>query len=80
MFSVFKFLHQTHKVRLFEESKENQSRFPLDVIEKYNEGYRKLFMKNKLCSRLLYFVYKNYLYDYCPLVKPRYRKEIIVKV
>ena len=79
-YAVFNFLHQTHKARFSAEKNSDKVKHPFDAIEKYNEEYRELFMKNDLCSRMFYFVYKNYLVDYTPCVKNRYQKEIIIKV
>ncbi|CAI2384123.1 unnamed protein product [Moneuplotes crassus] len=74
---VFRYLHQSHKSR-FPGLKEDPT--PLDAIEKYNEHYRSLYMKDDFGARLLYFVFKNFTPEYCLLVKSRYQREIAEKV
>ncbi|CAI2380198.1 unnamed protein product [Moneuplotes crassus] len=74
---VFRYLHQSHKSRFPGLS---DKAIPLDAIEKYNEHFRSLYMKDDFGARLLYFVFKNFTYEYCLLVKPRYRQEITEKV
>ena len=74
---LFRYVHQTHK------SKSNGNELedsPFEVIEKYNENYRKLFMTDITWAQMFYFVYKNYLDIYCSLVKPKYRKEVITLI
>ncbi|CAI2378390.1 unnamed protein product [Moneuplotes crassus] len=74
---VFRYLHQSHKSRFPGLSKEPT---PLDAIEKYNENYRSLYMKDDFGARLLYFVFKNFTPEYCLLIKSRYQREIAEKV
>lgn len=77
---VFEYLHQSHKIRFFGSDAATGWETVLNVIEKYNEHTRSLFMKDDFGARLVYFVFKNFLREYCLLVKPRYQKEITEKV
>ena len=74
---LFKYLHQTHKPRLNESVLEDS---PFEVIEKYNENFRKLYMTDITCAQMFYFVYKNFIDVYCSLVKPKYRKEVVTLI
>ena len=76
--NLFRFVHQCHKLTLTNFDRTQHS--PYDVIEKYNELHRKLFMTNFTWSRLVYFVYQNFLEEYSCLVKPKYRKEIVTMI
>lgn len=76
---LFRFVHQSHKAK-YKTGLDWEGESPFEAIEKYNEHYRRLFMKHYLCSRMLYFVFKNYLSEYCKLVKPKYKKEVITLV
>ena len=75
---LFRFIHQTHKSKLniCEEFAES----PFEVIEKFNDLYKKLFMTNFTCARLLYFVFQNFLEVYSSNVKPVYSKEVITMI
>ena len=75
---LFKFIHQTHKSKF--EDVVDKIDSPYDVIEKYNEHYRELFMTDTTCSRMFYFVYKNFLNEYISLVKQVYRKEVVTMI
>ena len=74
---LFRFVHQTHKSKLH--GVEDQAS-PFEVIEKYNEYYRRLFMTDISCSQMFYFVYKNFLNVYYSLIKPKYREEVITLI
>ena len=76
--NLFKFVHQCHKSTLDPFKKAHN--WPYDAIEKFNELYKKLFMTNFTCSRLLYFVYQNFLEEYCIQVKEKYRKEVVTMI
>lgn len=76
---LFKFIHQTHKTK-FKDDKDLYEDSPFEVVEKYNESYKKLFMTDSLCSRMFYMVFKNYVHEYCLLIKPRYRKDITITI
>ena len=75
---LFRFIHQTHKSKF--DYVDNNDDSPYEVIEKYNEHYRELFMTDLTCSRMFYFVYKNFLSDYISLVKQIYRKEVVTMI
>lgn len=77
---MFRYLHQTHLEkcrRIFGSIFKPEESSPFEVIETYNEETRENFMKNPVCSRLLYFVFMNYLEDYCMLVNLKYRKQVV---
>ena len=74
----FRFIHQTHKSKFNKIDEERES--PFEVIEKYNEHLRKLFMINWTWSRMFYFVFKNFIEDYCSLIKQAYRKEVTTTI
>eukprot|EP00345_Euplotes_harpa_P012668 CAMPEP_0168345638 /NCGR_PEP_ID=MMETSP0213-20121227/17700_1 /TAXON_ID=151035 /ORGANISM="Euplotes harpa, Strain FSP1.4" /LENGTH=85 /DNA_ID=CAMNT_0008353947 /DNA_START=553 /DNA_END=807 /DNA_ORIENTATION=+ len=50
---------------------------PFEVIEKYNDHYKKLFMTSLTCARMFYFVFSNFLAEYWSLVKVDYRTEVV---
>jgi hypothetical protein len=77
---LFRFIHQCHKAKAYVFENESDNESPYQAIEKYSENFRKIFMKHYLCSRMFYFVFKNFIQEYYPLVKPNYRKEIIHKI
>ena len=61
---LFKYLHQTHREFDFPMKNSEEEKSAFEAIERYNEEYRSITMKHYLCSRMLYFVYKNYLHVY----------------
>lgn len=67
---AFKFIRQTHRSKTEFQVDDNESVF--DVIDKYNEEYRWLFMTHPTTSRMFYFVHKNFTREYCRNVKQRY--------
>ena len=77
--NLFRFIHQTHKSKLITSSF-YMINSPFEVIEKYNDFYKTLFMTNLTCARMLYFVFQNFLEEYCLQVKPRYRREVVTMI
>lgn len=77
---LFKFVHQTHKTKYLEDKSDCYIESPFETIEKYNERSREVFMTHYLCSRMFYFVYKNYLVHYIDLIKHKYRKEVVTLI
>ena len=75
---LFRFIHQTHKSKfgVYKELVES----PYEVIEKFNELYKKLFMTNLTWARLFFFVYQNFLEEYSTQVKSWYKKEVITMI
>ncbi|CAI2366432.1 unnamed protein product [Moneuplotes crassus] len=77
--SLFTFLHQTHKgteSRLFSDPENEVWLSPFKVIEKFNSSFKKSFMSDKLCARLFYFVYANYVEEYTELINPKYKEDL----
>lgn len=71
-FELFKYIHQTHqhiRLKLKISEKSQESSWIFQVIENYNEINFLKFLKHPLCSRMFYFVFKNYLHHYYPLIK-----------
>ena len=78
--NIFNFIHQSHKDRFIPSVLFPKRKNPFDAIDRYNEMYKSLFMKNRLCSKMFYFVFKNYLDQYYPDINHRYRREIGIKL
>ena len=77
-YSVFNFLHQSH--RKGDNFGTPSEKCPFDAIDKYNEEYKSIFMRDVLCSKMLYFVYMNFLDRYCLQVNLRFRKEVVQRL
>ena len=73
--NLFMFIHQTHKTSQNVINKSQHS--PFEAIEKYSTFYKELFMTNLTCARMFYYVYQNFLNEYCTQVNPRYRKTVV---
>ncbi|CAI2370529.1 unnamed protein product [Moneuplotes crassus] len=81
--SLYIFLHQTKRKtesRLFSDSDNEVWLSPFKVIEKFNSHYKKFFLSDKLCSRLLYFVYINYITDYTKLTNLKYQTTLVTTI
>lgn len=79
-YQLFRYVHQTHqyttmKMRGARNAVNSQS--PFRVLENYNENNLRRFMKHPLSSKMYYFVFKNYLQHYCPLIKKDYSDKVI---
>lgn len=79
---LFAFIHQSHKLtnqRIFDiESAMEVS--PFEVIEKFNEGSRKSFMSDKVGSQMFYFVFTNFLPEYCKFINFRYQLKAMTMI
>jgi hypothetical protein len=76
---LYGFIHQTHKYtcnRLFKNYVRDDSSSPFDLIERYNEDNLVEFMKHNLASRMIYFVFINFLKEYVPLISINYKKQL----
>ena len=80
---LFSFIHQSHRMtnnRIFRSSYNELEDSPFDVIEKYNEKSKRAFMWDIMWSRLFYFVFSNYLSEYCSLINERYNSKVMMLV
>lgn len=78
---LFTFLHQTHRSKSMTMFKSNSwEESPFDIIEKYNEMTRKLFMTDLVWAKMFYFVYENLMEHYVNFVKIDYRHEVITLI
>uniref|UniRef100_A0A7S3JHP6 Uncharacterized protein n=1 Tax=Euplotes harpa TaxID=151035 RepID=A0A7S3JHP6_9SPIT len=80
---LFAYIHQSHRLtnrRMFENDDKNWDLSPFEVIERFNDNSRRLFMGDIFCSRLFYFVFRNYLQDYCKYVNPKYQVTIMTMI
>ena len=77
-YKLFRFVHQTHKAK--NNAIDELSTSPYEAIEKFNEVYKKAFMTNFTCARMLYFVFQNFLDVYSVQVKSRYRKDVVTMI
>lgn len=76
---LYEFIHQTHEhtsKRLFRSKKHRVENTPFGIIEHYNENHLTEFMKHRLASRMLYFVFSNYLKHYVPLISKNYQNQL----
>lgn len=81
-FELYKFLHQTHfhtTASLFETHQTEQGiSSPFGIMDRYNEDNFKFFMRDSLASRMIYFVFSNYLKSYVPLISKNYKKRLTI--
>ena len=80
---LFQYIHQSHKTtnqRIFENNFEEDTITPFEVIERFNEISRKLFMSDVMDSRLFYFVFSNFLDVYIKYLSPKYRVRAVTLV
>ena len=80
---LFQYIHQSHKMtnkRIFDDQFEDENVNPFEVIEKFNDISRKLFMSDIMGSRLFYFVFNNFLDEYVKYLSPKYRIRAITVI
>lgn len=76
---LYEFIHQTHEhtsKRLFKNKKHRIEDSPFGIIEHYNENNLIKFMKHRVASRMIYFVFSNYLKHYVPLISKNYQNQL----
>ena len=82
-FRIFWYFHQTHRYtasKLFVTRRVKQTFTPFEMIENYNEINLLRFLKHPLCSRMLYFVYENYLNNYYLIIKDEYKDQVVILI
>lgn len=77
---LFRFLHQSHKTNPKIALNGYQYYSAYDIIERYNEDTRKLFMTNLLWAKMFYFVFTNFMEEYWKFVKMDYRDDVITMI
>ena len=77
-YKLFRFVHQTHKLKISEKTNLEQS--PFESIENFNETYKKLFMTNFTWARMFCFVFQSFLEEYSIHIKSRYKKIVLTMI
>ena len=80
---LFSFIHQSHKLtndRIFRPTLKDKDLSPFEVIEKFNDKTKRMFMNDNLWAQLFYFVLINYLDEYCMNINIRYQPKTLMLV
>lgn len=80
---LFTYLHQSHRLtnqKLVKNEDSFNGVSPFEVIEKFNDSSRKTFMSDTVGSRLFYFVFSNFLENYCPFINKKYAKRVVTLI
>lgn len=81
---LFYYFHQTrlnssNKYGSEHVEKEGEA-YAVDIIEKYKDSMKALFLSDPVCSKLFYILYFNFDYTYFAYLKPKYKGIIDVIV